>query len=128
MLVINLVSRVSGRWILVTFSFPSRSKLQRAAARGFSASLARFGYTSLHKNASVRFVHHGIDTKTEYQRLANAMPTIGTLFVAEITTAGFSRSLYQVDGEASCVPNVPEAFLVFADPEFLQQDQVHEAG
>ncbi|MCL1800764.1 MAG: hypothetical protein FWG25_05320 [Promicromonosporaceae bacterium] len=102
-----------GRWMLIHYSFPSRSKAQRDSATGFQKWLVSNGYRQISSNAAIRFLPNPGATKAEFVRITNASPQIGTVVAVDISDAEYRRGLWLQNGMAVPPDPHPELLTVY---------------
>lgn len=102
-----------GRWVLVTFDLPSRSKAQRSEAARFQRWLIGVGYARIHGSAYGRYLPPRAKVTTETNRLRGALPPQGVVYVVELTEALHRRALMITDGDADAASPVPETLTVY---------------
>lgn len=101
-----------GRWILVTYSLPLRSKNQRAAARHFLTGLLNLGYTQIHAGTVEKYLPVGRDPAREMRKMLAISPPRGTVTIVEVTESAHRRSDRRRDGVALTPPAKPELLTV----------------
>ena len=102
-----------GRWVLVTFDLPVRSKAQVRAATGFRHHLADLGYTALHRGAAERFVPAGIRIDAERNRVLAGAPARGTVVIVEVSLAARRRATHLTDARRRDPGTPPDLLTVY---------------
>lgn len=107
------MSTPGGRWLMVSFDLPSRSKAQRRDAVRFGHGLIDSGYLRLHDSLYLCYLPPRSRLATEVNRVTSQLPPRGTVVVVDVSDAGVQRSLHLRDGMMQTALSVPEMLIVY---------------
>lgn len=102
-----------GRWVLVTFDLPERSRAQRLDGGRFRRWLAHEGNRAVHASGFVRYLNPRAKVETETNKVVRALPAAGTVYVVEITESAYRRATLVCDGAADPLDSPPESLTVY---------------
>ncbi|MCL1906659.1 MAG: CRISPR-associated endonuclease Cas2 [Propionibacteriaceae bacterium] len=102
-----------GRWLLVSFDLPSRSKAQRQVAKVFVNWLMSEGFHRIHSTAFARFLPDRWSASREEARIRGHLPSDGRIVAFEVTEKAYSRSMLYVDGMPVTPAKHPELLALY---------------
>lgn len=101
-----------GRWLLVTFELPTRSKAGKSELSRFQNRLVTLGYVPLHRHAYMRHLPPRAKIATETNKLTKGIPNRGVIYVLEVPLASRRRGLFLTDGATVLLDPPPELLTV----------------